>query len=213
MCFSPPSLKILREMVTVEQILTLSRAYESTQSAGGGAATPVNQIRSSRSSGPGKKFHKRSKGPPSSHELRSCFRCGRPDHLANEKNCPAVGKICNRCHKEGHFASVCNSRPDEHDKYGTIRGNPRRKLDKKSVNIVNVQQCAAESDDDEYAFSVSNGNSSGSTALTAGGVKLDMLIVSGASTNFIDHTRWESLKEKKIKCQLKKCDKKLDAYG
>ncbi len=159
MWFSPPSAKIVRERgdADVEQILTMSRVYESAstqaaliEGASGGAATPVNQIRSSRPSGPGKKFHKRSKGPPSSRELRSCFRCGRPDHLANDKNCPAVGKICNRCHKEGHFASVCNSRPDKHDKSGPIRGNPRRKLDKKSVNTVNMQQCAAESDDDVH---------------------------------------------------------------
>ncbi len=48
-----------------------------------------------------------------------------------------------------------------------------------------MQQCAAESDNDEYVFLVSNGNSSGSVTLTVGGVKLDMPIDSGATTNVI----------------------------
>ncbi len=146
-----------------------------------------------------------------SRELHFCFHCGRPQHLANDKNCSAVGKIWNSCQKEGHFASVCNSRPDKHDKSGTIHGNPRRKLNNKLVNTVNICNNVLLRATMIYAFLVSNGNSSGSVALTVGDVKLDMLINSGASTNDIDHTIWENLKERKIKCQSKKCDKKLYA--
>ena len=46
-----------------------------------------------------------------------------------------------------------------------------------------------------------------------GGVVVEMLIDSGASTNVIDKNLWSKLKQKKIKCVSRKNDKKLYAYG
>lgn len=39
-----------------------------------------------------------------------CYRCGSTNHLANAKSCPAIGKICAKCSKKGHFAVVCKSK-------------------------------------------------------------------------------------------------------
>ncbi|XP_064469584.1 uncharacterized protein K02A2.6-like [Ornithodoros turicata] len=38
-----------------------------------------------------------------------CFRCGSAKHKANHPSCPAKDKICRKCHKKGHFESVCRS--------------------------------------------------------------------------------------------------------
>ena len=62
-------------------------------------------------------------------------------------------------------------------------------------------------DDDEYAFIVT------STPVNVGGVSVDMLIDSGASTNVFDQKLWEELKKKHIECVSRKSTKKLYAYG
>lgn len=39
-----------------------------------------------------------------------CFRCGNSRH-SDLKACKALGEICSRCGKKGHFATVCRSAP------------------------------------------------------------------------------------------------------
>ena len=54
----------------------------------------------------------------------------------------------------------------------------------------------------------------GEITLNVGGVQLDgVLIDSGAACNFINYGTWNSLKEKRIRCESKAVDKKLFAYG
>ena len=57
-------------------------------------------------------------------------------------------------------------------------------------------------------------DSSGVVDLCVGGVQLkNVLIDSGATCNIVDRATWESLKQKGVKCQSRKCEKKLFAYG
>ena len=71
----------------------------------------------------------------------------------------------------------------------------------------------AESDDDEYAFTVGGRNTGGTINVLVGGVSVRMLIDSGASTNVMVKGTWEELKSQKIECKSRKCEKKLYAYG
>ena len=41
---------------------------------------------------------------------RYCYRCGSSAHKANYENCPALGKTCNACNRDNHFAKVCTQR-------------------------------------------------------------------------------------------------------
>lgn len=50
---------------------------------------------------------------------RECKFCG-TDHEMKKSACPAVGKKCTRCGKEGHFAKKCDSRPVNHVQYCEI---------------------------------------------------------------------------------------------
>ena len=71
----------------------------------------------------------------------------------------------------------------------------------------------SERDEDEYAFTVSSVTSPEKIDATVGRVVVEMLVDSGASTNVIDKNLWSKLKQDKIKCVLRKSDKKLYAYG
>jgi len=37
-----------------------------------------------------------------------CSICGKPNHVGKEQ-CPAKTATCRKCHKQGHFQSVCQS--------------------------------------------------------------------------------------------------------
>ena len=81
------------------------------------------------------------------------------------------------------------------------------------MNSIDDSNLRAESDDDEYAFTVGGGNTDGTINVLVGGISVRMLIDSGASTNMIDKGTWDELKSQKIECKSRKCEKKLYAYG
>ena len=53
-------------------------------------------------------------------KAKRCDRCGYDEHLGPKSTCPALSRECNICHRTGHIASKCSSRP------------PVRKLDFKA---------------------------------------------------------------------------------
>lgn len=58
----------------------------------------------------------------------------------------------------------------------------------------------------------SNNGSNGVVYLCVGGVQLkNVLIDSGATCNIVDSATWESLKQKRVKCKSRQCEKKLFA--
>ena len=40
-------------------------------------------------------------------DRRSCFNCGRDDHFARDRRCPARGRKCDQCGEKGHFKVKC----------------------------------------------------------------------------------------------------------
>ena len=54
------------------------------------------------------------------------------------------------------------------------------------MNFIYDDNLRAQSDDDEYAFTVGGGNTGGTINVLVGGISVRMLIGSGASTNVID---------------------------
>ena len=41
---------------------------------------------------------------------RKCYNCGREEHLAIGRSCPAKGKNCAKCGRYGHFALCCQGK-------------------------------------------------------------------------------------------------------
>ena len=138
-----------------------------------------------------------------SEKGRKCYRCGGTGHFGRDKSCPALGKTCNKCGFPGHFAVCCRTKADKKRSGGKQRTDGANQVTGKPE------------DDDDYAFVVKCGNdSNGVVDLCVGGVQLkNVLIDSGATCNIVDHATWESLKQKGVKCQSRKCEKKLFAYG
>jgi len=72
----------------------------------------VNQIASESENQETRRRNKRYKKPKNSGgkdkgtKQGVCFCCGRAGHRAKDPSCPAVGKQCGNCGKQGHFAKV-----------------------------------------------------------------------------------------------------------
>ena len=65
-----------------------------------------------KESRPGEKVYsnmQRREQRPNKQRSKKCYTCGGSYPHVNE--CPALGKECRKCHKIGHFAVVCKSRP------------------------------------------------------------------------------------------------------
>ena len=137
----------------------------------------------------------------------TCYRWGKVGHFGRDSECPARGKTCHKCGGADHFGSQCKTKTAKPPK-PRREEKPKGKKKKKSVRYV-----GSERDEDEYAFTVNSVTSPEKIDVTVGGVVVEMLIDSGASTNVIDKNLWLKLKQDKIKCVLRKSDKKLYAYG
>lgn len=156
-----------------------------------------------------------------SNDKQTCYRCGNSSHFGRDLECPARDKECTKCGFTGHFAKKCNTKPENYKSKGGNSHNaheqkadrrkykPPRHFNKRGkVNVVEE-----DSDDDEYAFKVTQGSRSESIKLQVDNTVIDFVIDSGATVNIIDRALWEQLKEKHIKCVSEKTDKKLYAYG
>ena len=55
-------------------------------------------------------------------------------------------------------------------------------------------------EEDEYAFIVKSVSQPEKIGVSIGGIPVDMLVDSGASTNVIDKNLWTKLKQEKIEC-------------
>ena len=80
----------------------------------------------------------------------------------------------------------------------------------------NVDVDSDSDDNSDYAFvvrSVNDQSNDGVVSLDVGGVRVNLLVYSGATVNVIDKKLWEAMKAKKVKCTSKVSSKPLHAYG
>ena len=122
--------KLLQEpKLTLANCLNVCSIFESTQrqASAMGSAESLHAVSSKSSSSTSSRYGRSvsdSRSPTKSHSSvsssdraqtqRLCYRCNRPDHLANDPGCPARGKRCTKCRREGHFALCCNSKATNH---------------------------------------------------------------------------------------------------
>ena len=198
------------ETLSLTQLLTIAEREEKleTQMAHMNLSTPVGATGAQGAHGINKVSHTqppRKKGGVGSNGKFSgskCYRCGKSGHFAKDPSCPARGKKCHKCGGENHFREVCRTKPDKR------AGKPR---------VVNEIRDENVSEGKSYAFGIhrvhGEHDSSGMLNVTVGGVALQMLIDSGATTNVIDQNTWEALKSQNINCESRRSSDVLRAYG
>ena len=87
----------------LQKVTNLCRSEESAK---------LDEARMGRAKSEKNVYRARSKSKDIS-KSSSCRRCRRSTCLPKGQTvCPATGKTCLNCHKKGHFASVCFSRPN-----------------------------------------------------------------------------------------------------
>lgn len=126
-----------------------------------------------------------------SRQRGECYRCGKSGHYGRDPNCPAKGQVCKKCGKKDHFAKVCRS-----------KGND----DRNNENLNQIEENC------EYAFHIHDDNTP-MIGVKVGGINLDVLIDSGASSNIISEKTWESLKAQRISCVSQKGPTKKNLYA
>jgi hypothetical protein len=144
------------------------------------------------------KFQKHETG----RQLR-CYACGREGHIRTDAKCPAKGKKCRKCKKEGHFEVCCET--------DTKKSRSWRRP--ATVRSVESDSNHGNGNDDVYVFTVINGLGNSDFIIEVGGVKIPVIVDSGASVNVIDRCMWEWLKGRTVKCVSRLSDKQIYGCG
>ena len=201
--------RALRETISLTQLLDYGRSLETSEVQAPGIE---KKLQSETATGYVNKTE--------SEQLRNtkirpkCYRCnGNYPHISA---CPAMGKTCNICHKQNHFAAVCRSKqrrnPQRKDGKSTRQNYKTRQ--QQSVNkIETASRDDTSSSEDEYVFTTAvekNPKSGGypTTTITIGKENIDFVIDTGATVNLIEEPDYLRLKG----VVLKKTSTKIFPY-
>ena len=161
------------------------------------ATEQVNRVYEQRKSN--SKYRKKYKPPPKQEmkttAQKTCPFCG-GDHDGPRTKCPASGKTCSNCRKKGHFAVVC------------------RHKNQKRADHVSDQATLEDSEEDEYAFSVTASKKRPTVTVLLNGVKGRMDADSCASANIMDREQFEKITAaSNTPIELVPASNNLYAYG
>ena len=118
-----------------------------------------------------------------------CFCCSHPGHKAKDPSCPALGKTCSHCGKQGHFAGVCK---------GTLKQAHDTRNDAKQRNGLPYVTAKHDTSDDEYLFAVGDTKEDKTVSITVAGTLTPVIIDSGASVNVLDSATFNLLTDESI---------------
>ena len=107
--------ELLRQKkLSLEQTIQICRAHESAKNQreeikGSRAALNVTSAYKAKKKSTNRDRPMAARKQLTHEQQRTCGRCGSA-HGNLPQNCPAFNKTCNKCHKLGHFASLCRTK-------------------------------------------------------------------------------------------------------
>ena len=125
---------------------------------------------------------------------KHCYTCG--GEYPHKGECPAKGKQCGSCGKQGHFAVVCRSNASNANRR-SHRGRSRRTHKPKLRPLTHNE--SASSSEDEYMYAMSSDSPHTPKAwITVAGYKFKAIVDSGATINVIDSDTFAHLNNVKL---------------
>lgn len=205
--------KAISKKWNLEQFLTEASQMEDTH-------TMVKDMReTSKEVAKITKHHRqptKSKEFPRRQTREQCDRCGQEKHT-QPQNCPARGRNCMKCHKRGHYAIVCKTKPfTKPQEYKGKTEHPMKKQVKKTTS--EEQQDSTSSDDEffqhlKHAKNLKGGvNQSKIVTVRIDDVDVGVEPDSGADVNIMDEHQFKALIHRsKEQRQLRESKVKLNA--
>ena len=202
--------RALRETISLTQLLDYGRSLETSETQARGME---EKLQSEVATGyVNNTVHEQTRHKKT---RAKCYRCN--GSYPHTSVCPAMGKTCNSCHKQNHFAAVCRSKQQRkpNKRSGNFTGRKYKKQHQ-SVNKVeaeNRDDTSSSVSDDEYVFTtaVKKNTKSGAyptATITIGKENIDFVLDTGATVNLIEESDYLRLKE----VVLKKTSTKIFPY-
>lgn len=141
---------------------------------------------------------------PSKTFSRACFACGRKGHLKGDSLCRARNAKCLKCGEVGHFINRCLKRIGRPDP-DVVKPKRIRQIGETAENQPELQK------DDAIFFAMGKNVFD----FVVGGIKIPMVIDSGADANIIEENTWRRVRKAGISITevSQEVDRKLVAYA
>ena len=202
--------------MTLDKILSKARALESSEEQAKGMEDVAPKEVVQQICRP-QNHPRQHQGRPRQTPSNICRQCGLSwPHSKNP--CPAKGKTCNKCGKPNHFAKMCLTRQQTPSAQGHSKPS-RRNPNRKQINVVvtppPTKDVSSSDDEDVYTLGhvpATEQHRIPTTTVEINGVKMNLMIDTGASTDIIDEAALQVLNRSKP-TQLDKDTCRIFAYG
>ena len=203
--------RALRDEMTLDKLLETARALElsdvQAKEMEAEKEVRVSYVKKGKSKNYQSQYQnkdaKRSSDKSNSQSKHACGWCG-GEEKHSRQDCPAKDRLCNACHKKGHYWFVCRS---------NSKSKPN-KYTKTKVMHVDVDSKAVDSDsEEEYVFGVGSKAAAPQVEVKIGHQRVKCLVDTGASVNIIDSETFSDLSRSECGLKLEKTNVKIYAYG
>ena len=200
--------ELLKQAANREEVERQAASIEAA-----GRTDHAHQVYSKRGSGKqaykshqGKEKGKVEKNKPQEENKDVCSYCGQ-SHTGPRSECPASGKQCRKCKKQGHFAKMCQGEKPK-------PSQQKHKGKQYAKQVTGENKNKSESDDD-WVFSVAeSGKKNPVVDVFINGVRGRVNVDSCSSVNVMDFTQFQKIQAaSKTPLVLQQSSTKLFAYA